>query len=94
MWDEKIKLVCKLFRTDHGQISGHPLEYPWFQISTLWLRWPNLFSKQNYLTITKLNDKLNPSCVWGKKCHKILTLYMVKLIGLVLLTQKTCDNHG
>ena len=30
-----------------------------------------LFSKQNYLTITKLkkleNVKLNPSCVWGKK---------------------------
>ena len=25
---------------------------------------------------------------------KILTLYMVKWIGLVLMTPKTCENHG
>ena len=28
-----------------------------------------------------------------KKQHKILTLYMVKWICLVLMPQKTCDNH-
>ena len=29
MWGEKMKFVCKLFRTEHAQISGYPLEYPW-----------------------------------------------------------------
>ena len=30
----------------------------------------------------------------GSKITQDITLYMVKWIGLVLMTPKTCDNHG
>ena len=35
MCGEKIKFVCKLFRTEHAQISGYPLEYPWYQLTKM-----------------------------------------------------------
>ena len=37
MWGEKIKFVCKMFRTEHAQIFGYPLEYPWLMLSFSWI---------------------------------------------------------
>ena len=45
------------------------------------------------MLMKKINIAPKTHCgVWGQK--KILTQSMVKWIGLVLMTPKTCDNHG